>query len=118
MAPEVHREFPDAIEIHSGRPGSFPRTRVLKAEAMERLLDELLSRVCNESITGFPIPRQTPTVRDVVRTYITKMDLTPEEINKVEGPDGFFSDAVRPTLVLLRGLVASNVLAFALTQKR
>lgn len=118
VAPEVHNEFPDAIEIHPGRPGSFSRTRVLKSEAMERLLDGLVSRVCDEGITGLPIPRQTPAVRDAVRTYITKMDLTPEEINNVEGPDGFSSDAVRPTLVLLRGLVVSNVLAFTPMQKR
>lgn len=119
VALEVQREFPDAIEIHDPLcPGGFPRTRVLKHEAMRSLLDKLVSRICEEGIAGLPIHRQSAAVRDVVRTYISKNELSEDEMRSVEGPTGFWSDSVRPTLLLLRGLIAGSVLTFAFTQKR
>ncbi|MBE3047384.1 DUF3638 domain-containing protein, partial [Candidatus Bathyarchaeota archaeon] len=119
IVPEVQQEFPDAIEVQDTlSPGSFPRTRVLKPEAMQRVLDKLVKRICDTGMAGFPIPRQSPFVRDAVRTYIAKTDLSSEEIKRVEGPAGFWTESVRPTLALLRGLVACNVLALAFMQKR
>lgn len=122
IAPKIQEQFPDSIEIHdaSAHPGSFPRTRILKREATQKLVDKLADRICDNGLTGFPISRQPPAVREAVRTYITKAELTEDEINLVqrEGPSRFWTDAIRPTLVLLRGLMACHVLKFALTQKR
>ncbi|SPO01443.1 uncharacterized protein DNG_04116 [Cephalotrichum gorgonifer] len=119
---QVKRELPNAIEIHDSPayPGSFPRTRVLNSEAMQSMLEKLVTQICENGISGFPISRQTPAVREAVRVYITKNELTEGEIRPVEreGPTGFWSDTVRPTLVLIRGLVAHDVLGFALMQKR
>lgn len=119
IAPNVRRELPEAVEIHdTSSPGSFPRTRVLKPEAMQRVLKELVKRICDNGMAELPIPRQTPAVRDAVRTYITKANLSAEEINRVESPTGFWAESVRPTLVLIRGLVACDVLGFAFMEKR
>lgn len=122
VAPEVRRQFPDAVEIQDGSspPASFPRTRVLKGGAMKSILEKLADRICDNSIAGFPISQQTPAVRDAVRTYMTKDDLSAEEIGRVEreGSKGFWTEAVRPTLALLRGLIAGGILTFTLMQKR
>lgn len=118
---EVRKDFPDAIEIQDNSPpGSFPRTRVLKEEALQSILDKLVSRIFETCISGFHITQQTPAVRDAVRVYLTKKGISEEEISRVERPgrEGFWSDTVRSTLLLLRGLVADNILGFTFTQKR
>ncbi|KAF2158953.1 hypothetical protein M409DRAFT_71367 [Zasmidium cellare ATCC 36951] len=57
---------------------------------------------------------------DAVLAYITKPDVTNEEIGLVEnsGPNGFFTESIRPTLFLLRGLLARGVLGFVFGRKR
>ncbi|CAI4214055.1 unnamed protein product [Parascedosporium putredinis] len=121
-APSVLERFPDSMEIYdlAAQPGSFPRTRVLRSDAMDQLLDHIVSYICDQGLTDFPLPRQVPALREAVRTYLTKPDLSDEEIECVEreGAGGFWTEAVKPTLVLLRGLIACNVLSFAFMQKR
>ncbi|PKS12562.1 hypothetical protein jhhlp_000770 [Lomentospora prolificans] len=122
VSPGVKKELPDSVELFDSVKGSggFPRMRILRDDAMQKLLAALVSHICDNGLTGFPLSRQTPAMREAVRTYITKIDLSEEEISCVEkeGSSGFWTDTVRPTLVLLRGLIACNILAFAFMQKR
>jgi hypothetical protein len=53
-----------------------------------------------------------------VLKYITESELSFEAISAVEGYLNFWTDAVKPTLMLLRGLIAGGVLAFTFGQKR
>ncbi|GJC86407.1 hypothetical protein ColLi_09245 [Colletotrichum liriopes] len=60
---------------------------------------------------------QTKGVRDAVFVYISKPNLTTEEINSVEG-SRLWSASTKNTVLLLRGLIALQVLAFVFCQKR
>lgn len=69
---------------------------------------------------GFPIARQSESVRKAILTYLTKPDLSDDEISRVEGQGqgGFWDGTTGPTLLLLRGLFAGGVLAFSFGRKR
>ncbi|KAK1819432.1 hypothetical protein LTR12_006133 [Friedmanniomyces endolithicus] len=114
--------LPGSLELTHCLPGRFPRTRTLITDAQDWLFGAIALHICNTGISGFPIARQTQAVRNAVLTYITKLELTPQEIQSVEGTDNrpgvFWSESTESPLLLLRGLFAAGVLAFAFGQKR
>jgi len=59
-------------------------------------------------------------VRDAVLTYISKFDLTLQDIRLVESSTtgSFWTESTKGILLLLRGLFAAGVLSFAFGQKR
>ena len=120
FAPSVKKEFPASIDVNDRLPGSFPRTRVLRPDAEQKILNNIAKRICETGLNGFPIARQPEPVRQAVLRYITEPNLTADEITRVEnqGPGGFWGDTTSNTLILLRGLIAGGLLAFAFGQKR
>ena len=120
FAPNTKKLCPKSIDVHEARPGSFPRTRLLRPDAQKLILREIAEHICETGLVGFPIARQPEPVRQAVLRYVTEPNLTAEEISQVEyqGPGGFWADATCSTLLLLRGLLAGGVLAFAFSQKR
>lgn len=120
FAPSAKDEFPNAIDIHEAWPGSFPRTRFLQPVAERFILSKIAQHVCGTGLEGFPISKQPESVRQAVFKYITKLNLAPKEISQVENKDqgGFWAATTSSTLLLLRGLLAGGVLAFAFGQKR
>jgi len=122
--------LPECLELTHCLPGRFPRTRILRADAQDRLFGAIALHICNTGLAGFPIARQTQAVRDAVYTYITSLELTPQDVRSVEddsdsdgdgdgdGGGVFWTESTKGTLLLLRGLFAAGVLAFAFGQKR
>jgi hypothetical protein len=100
--------------------GRFPTIRVLEESAGKRLIDTVAEHVCRTGLKGFQIHHQSKKMRQAVLKYILHPDLDPAEILAVENASsGFFSEpATKHALLLLRGLLASNVILFALGQKR
>ncbi|TLD10121.1 hypothetical protein PgNI_06587 [Pyricularia grisea] len=121
VAPSIAQEMPASLEIHNqfGR-GSFPRIRILKADGQQALVHAVASRICATGLAGLPIARQNKESRAALFTYLTKTELTSTEIKAVEGvkQGGFWSDATKAPLLLLRGILAGGVLGFTLAQKR
>lgn len=121
LARDILTEMPQSMEFHtwSGSDGSgrFPRIRIFRSDAMQRLVCDLTNRIGTHGLQGFPIARQSPEIRAAVFRYISEPSLTPEEILAVER-SVIWRDGVRETLLLLRGLIAGGILAFALMQKR
>jgi hypothetical protein len=113
-------EFPNAIDIYEAWPGSFPRIRFLRLEAERFILSKIAQHICGTGLEGFPISRQPESVRQAVFKYITKLNPTPKEISQVEKQDqgGFWAATTSSTLLLLRGLLAGGILAFAFNSKR
>ncbi|KAK0972722.1 hypothetical protein LTR54_017496 [Friedmanniomyces endolithicus] len=104
-------------------PGSvhcLPRTRILKPDAEDHLFGVIASHNCNTGLRGFSIARQSQAVGDAVLTYITKVNLTQQEIDTVEhgGAGSLWIDSTKSILLLLRGLFAAGVLSFVFAQKR
>ncbi|KAN0110108.1 hypothetical protein V8E51_006495 [Hyaloscypha variabilis] len=118
--PTVKKEFPNSVDIHQAFAGGFPRTRILRFDAEQRLFTLVAEHICATGLNGFPIARQPQWVRRAILRYVSERNLTKEEIDRVEnqGPGGFWADSTCSTLLLLRGLLAGGVLAFAFGQKR
>lgn len=114
------KDDPDSIDVDERRAGSFPRTRFLRDAAAQKVVSQIVKHICETGFNGFPIARQPDSIRQAVFEYITEPTLTPKQIIQVEAQseEGFWTDATGSTLLLLRGLLAGGVLAFALGQKR
>ncbi|KAI0547073.1 hypothetical protein F4679DRAFT_598040 [Xylaria curta] len=117
---DIAGELPKSIEIEHRDKGAFPRVRILKEDAGELLVKRIARCICDTGLDGFPIARQQEHVRDAVFEYIAQYSLSPEEIGAVEEPgnEGFWTESTKPLLLLLRGILAGGVLAFALSRKR
>ncbi|OTA55802.1 hypothetical protein K449DRAFT_468641 [Hypoxylon sp. EC38] len=119
IVPAIYSELPSSIEFHSQAPGCFPQTRILEADAADRIFSQIAEHVCEKGLNGFPITRQPTRIREAVYRYISQADPEKNDIQLVEdqSPNGFWA-GVSETLLLLRGLIAEGVLAFALGHKR
>ncbi|KAK4895204.1 hypothetical protein LTR49_028300 [Elasticomyces elasticus] len=113
-------ELPGSVELSHCLPGRFPRTRSLNADVQDHLFSAVALHICTYGFNGFQIARQSQVVRDAVFKYMVKFDLTPDEIHSVEhtGPESFWAESTKATLLLLRGLFAAGVLSFVFGQKR
>ncbi|KAK5744766.1 hypothetical protein LTR17_001842 [Elasticomyces elasticus] len=112
--------LPGSLEFTHALPGRFPRTRILKPDAQDDLFSTIAEHVCKTGLKGFPIARQGRAVREAVYKYITKVNLTPHEIDCIQhdGPGSLWIDSTKGILLLLRGLFAAGVLSFVFSQKR
>ena len=123
FAHQVAGEFPGCVEIGSdvNKSGSFPKFRILKPEAGDRLVELIATHICETGIDGFPIMRQAQSVRDAVHKYLVTSDLSMDEIANVEhfGAGSIWNSAsIQSALLLLRGLLAGGILTFVFGQKR
>jgi hypothetical protein len=100
--------------------GRYPTIRVLEESAGKYLVDDIAKRICRTGLRGFPIQHQPEQMRQAVLKYILLPDLDTQQIATVENASsGFFSEPKsKNALLLLRGLLATNVILFALGQKR
>ncbi|KAI2469049.1 hypothetical protein F4781DRAFT_395603 [Annulohypoxylon bovei var. microspora] len=116
---KVYTELPGSIELRFQASGCFPWTRIIRPDAADRILLKITEQICATGLNGFPITRQPLYVRRAVYKYITEVEPSAEDIALVEdpSPNGFWTGASQ-TLLLLRGLIAGGVLAFAFGHKR
>jgi hypothetical protein len=100
--------------------GRFPTIRILEEAASKSLVDAIAEHVCRTGLRGFPIQHQSKQMRQAVLEYMLQPSLTPRQIATVENASGgFFSEqTTKNALLLLRGLLATGVISFALGQKR
>ncbi|KLU86149.1 hypothetical protein MAPG_05168 [Magnaporthiopsis poae ATCC 64411] len=120
VAPAVVQEMPRSCAISNRNgAGSFPRLRVFTQEAQNCLARAVAQRICDTGLPGLPIARQGDGSRAALFTYMTKQDLTPEEIAAVEipGARSFWSESTKRPLLLLRGLLAGGVLGFVFSKR-
>jgi hypothetical protein len=117
FAPEIKNQLPVSIEADERYPGQFPRTRILRTDARDMLIDRIARTICEKGLPGFAIGLQPAATRADILIYITRPELAPEEISRVE-QGNFFTEVTRGPLLLLRGLLAVGILAFALSAKR
>ena len=116
IAPEIARDLDCSIEIHSNGAGAFPRIRLLRADATDALILRVAGHIRDNGLEGFQMARQSQDVRDAVFEYITTLEPSIEAKQLVE--EGEFWDTCKAQVLLLRGILAGGVLAFALSQKR
>ncbi|GAB7331594.1 hypothetical protein MBLNU13_g02973t1 [Cladosporium sp. NU13] len=113
---EVSRKHPCSIEVQPNGPGAFPRVRLLRADASHMLMHMVADHIREHGFEGFPLARQSQDMRNAVSEYIFRFEPSQDTIQLVEF--GEFWEACKAQILLLRGIIAGGVLAFALSQKR
>jgi len=93
---EIKRELPLLIKVDDRWPGRFLRTRILRPDAHELILQRVGDYICRIGFPGFLIARQPKDVRLAVFKYITKFKLTAEEVVEVkrEGNRSFWTNNI------------------------
>ncbi|WQF85211.1 hypothetical protein CDEST_10225 [Colletotrichum destructivum] len=115
--PEVQRTHPDSIEVSAHHNGCFPRTRILQEIARDLLLSLVARHLSKAGSKGLPMAIQSSHVQNAVFTYIYKTDLSKSEIDAVETSE-LWSSSTKDAILLLRGLISSQILSFVFCQKR
>ncbi|KAK3360569.1 hypothetical protein B0T25DRAFT_629629 [Lasiosphaeria hispida] len=102
----------------SKHPGGFPSIRILN-DAGEALVEAVGTRIRRDGIEGFQSGKGFPTpLREAIKHYMMKDELGDELIHKVENASAHVSPHMSRTLLLLRGLFARGILAFAFRRRR
>ncbi|KAM0718943.1 hypothetical protein Q7P37_006015 [Cladosporium fusiforme] len=116
LAPDIRKALPSSIEIHQNCPGTFARVRLLRGDAEKLLVSQVAARILQHGLEEFPVSRQTKITRNAILEYISKLEPTRDCVSLVEKCD--FWQTCKSQILLLRGMLASGVLVFALSQKR
>ncbi len=117
FARPVLQLFPQGLELLPVYPGSFPRVRLLQPSAADKLLEMAAREVCEAGLPGVPVWNLPQHVRAVLFRYLTDLDMDETDTEPLQH-HVFGVDSMRRGLLLLRGLLAGGVLAFALQQER
>ncbi|PHH83232.1 hypothetical protein CDD82_2843 [Ophiocordyceps australis] len=117
ISSSLKSEFPQSVDLDNRRVGRYPRIRVLRTDAQEAMVSRVANIILENGIAGLPLAGQPLQMKEKIRVYITKLTPSREEIMAVqESP--FWSETTIKPILLLRGLFAGGILAFALGQKR
>ncbi|KAF4445849.1 hypothetical protein F53441_10495 [Fusarium austroafricanum] len=114
---EVKSQFPDSLEFDIRHVGRFPRVRILRPDAEEVILSQVIEIICKTGMAGLPLARQPKRIRDAVRHYIFQREPSAADIEAVER-SSFWGETTSRNILLLRGLFSGGILAFALGSKR
>ncbi|KAF9221820.1 hypothetical protein BS17DRAFT_710204 [Gyrodon lividus] len=117
-ASSLRDRFPLGMEFECGLPGSFPHTRILRADPGRELISRIAQDVMDGLLPNFSFNhvRSKLDLRNAIRHFISHKDITPSEVQLVK--DHFQEGALWKGLLLLRGLLASGILQFALRERR
>ncbi|KIO03173.1 hypothetical protein M404DRAFT_146433 [Pisolithus tinctorius Marx 270] len=115
-APALHADFPFGVECEPchRRGGAFPHIRILHQEAGNELISRIAQDVIDGQLLNFSGVRGIE--RTAIRHFITHMDVACSEVQVTRDYCG--GTAMWMTLLHLRGLLASGILLFALTERR
>ena len=117
FASRVIQLFPQGLELRSVCQGSFPRLRILQTAAADKLVEMVATEVCEVGLPGVPVWNLPQHVRAVLLNFLTDFNLNEADTESLQH-HVFAVDSMKKSLLLLKGLIAEGVLAFALQQKR
>ena len=116
------RNHPNSVEYECGPPGSFPHIRIMRGSGIgPRLILMIVDDVMAGRVPNFDFQGVSPALHDAIRSFISDEDVLriPDTVKRVE-EYAKCSDRhnLWNSLLLLRGLLTSQVLLFALTERR
>ena len=117
FAQPVFQLFPQGLQLQPVCPGSFPRIRILQPSAADKLIEMVAREVCEAGLPGVPMWNLPQHVRAVLFRFLTDLDVGEADTEPLQH-HVFGVESMRRSVLLLKGLIAGGVLAFALQQKR
>ena len=115
----LSHDLPDAVEYELDASGSFPYIRILRAsDTRQRLISLIMDDVMNGHLPNFnfrDIARDRR-LRAAVRAFISSKDVSQRIASMVE--EYARQSILWDGILLLRGLLACNILLFALAERR
>ena len=118
----ISRNHSSFVEYECGPPGSFPHIQVARASNVgERLTSLIVEDVMAGRLPNFNFQHLSSPLRDAIRSFISDEDIlqVPDTAKRVEEyAKCSHQSYLWSGLLLLRGLLASNILLFALAQRR
>ncbi|KAK8018742.1 hypothetical protein PG991_007932 [Apiospora marii] len=119
FAPEIGKLQPGGVQLQNGYDGQFAQVRFLREDAGHMLLQAVARHLCDNGCHRLPVSRQSQATRDLIFAYITQFDVDRSIATRVEDAEGgFFDGMTKDVILLLRGLFAHGILAFAFGHKR
>ncbi|KZF24028.1 hypothetical protein L228DRAFT_218359 [Xylona heveae TC161] len=113
----VKTELPESLEIEDAVDGRYPRIRFLDEKGATIVLGQTVTHLCDDGpVPGFPIAQQSKESRTALQDYISQPSPAAEIVARVE--EGEFWALARDSLLLIRGLFSSGLLAFIFGKKR
>ena len=111
---------PEHIECRFGSPGSFPHVQILQPS---RVFPTLVSLIAEDVMAGqlpnFDFQHASSALRDAIRSFISDEHVLRDTVRTVEGyVKGSDQNHLWGGLLLLRGLLTSTILQFALAERR
>ncbi len=117
FAQSVLQLVPQGLKLRSVCTEGFSRVRILKLFAIDKLLKMVAREVCEEGLSRVRVSHLPQHVRAVLFRFLTNSDMREAEIELLQH-HVFGVDSMRRSLLLLKGLIAGEILVFALQQKR
>ena len=118
----ISRHAPESIEYERGPSGSFPHVRIVRAsEVVRHLISLIIEDVMAGQVYHFQFQHLSSPIRDAIRSFLSDEDVlqVPDTAKRVEEyAKCSHQSHLWNGLLLLRGLLASNILVFALTERR
>ena len=118
----ISRNNPSLMEYECDPPGSFPHIHVVRASNVGgRLISLIVEDVMAGRLPNFNFRHIPSPLRDAIRSFISDEDIlqVPHTAERVEEyAKRSHQSYLWSGLLLLRGLLASNILLFALAERR
>ncbi|KAH0834181.1 hypothetical protein J3R83DRAFT_11490 [Lanmaoa asiatica] len=112
----LRNSFKEGIEYEGGPSGSFPHLRILQRDAAEALVSRIARDALDGLLPNFNFQQLNLQVRDAVFSFITDKDVSPSTCKIVE--DYSRQSTLWNGLLLLRGILATEILLFAFRDQR
>jgi hypothetical protein len=118
----ISRNHSNFVKYECGPFGSFPHIHVVRtSDAGGRLISLIVEDVMAGRLPNFSFQLVASPLRDAIRSFISDEDIlqVPDTAKRVEEYANRFDQTyLWSGLLLLRGLLASNILLFALAERR
>jgi hypothetical protein len=118
----ISRNHSNLVKYECGPPGSFPHIHVERASDVgRRLVSLIVQDVMAGRLPNFNFQHIASPLRDAIRSFISDEDVlqVPDTAKRVEEyANRSHQSYLWSGLLLLRGLLASNILLFALSERR
>ena len=113
----LREAFPLGVEYERDWSGSFPRLRILHADAGRKLISCVLKDVIDGHLPNFSFVHLRSDLKDAIQSFISCEDVSAEKVRLVK-EHSLGSSPWRGLLLHLRGLLATGILLFAFQERR